>query len=86
MESIFVKLSEIFTFLVKSKMFTYQKSIGIQMYRIVPNKDAALIALITVGLCRLLYEVYTQLGRNILHLFVPFTLIMIRKNKLSAHR
>ena len=48
MENNFVKFGELFTFLVKSKTFTSQKSIGIQIYRIICNKAAAFIALITV--------------------------------------
>lgn len=50
MENNFLWFGELSTFLVKSKMFTYQKSIGIQIYRIICNKAAALIALITVDL------------------------------------
>lgn len=89
MKSIFVKLSEIFyIFSEVQNVHLPKKSIEIQIYRIVPNKAAALIALITVSLCRLLYlkVICSFPPVYILHLFVPFTLITIRKIKLSAHK
>lgn len=45
-----MKFGELFTFLVKLKTFTYQKSIEIQIYRIMCNTAAALIALITADI------------------------------------
>lgn len=50
MENNSAKFGELFTFLVKLKTFTHQKSIEIQIYRIMCNKAAALIALITADI------------------------------------
>lgn len=50
MENHSVKFGELFTFLVKLKTFTYQKSIEIQIYGIMCNKAVALIALITADI------------------------------------